>query len=488
MKVLMMTYPGRTRKVKNQMIKTLLTLILVLLFSSAIASKPDSLKVGSFGVVKIYKPVSEPTEVILFISGDGGWNLGVVDMAIAFSGMNAMVVGIDITRYYKNLQKTNSECYYPASDFENLSKTIQEKYKFNEYINPVIVGYSSGATLAYGILAQAPAHTFKGVISLGFCPDIEINRTLCTGSGLKSHVLKEGKSFFLEANSNLQEPFYVLQGQIDKVCDFKSTSDYLKQIPNSFLVSLPGVGHGFSVQRNWMPQMKDAFNKIIATDASKINVADAEINRPDLVDISGLPYHLVNAAGDSIKGIMFFISGDGGFTSFDESICSEFAKKGYAVIGLDALKYFWGRKEATDVVADVQKLLTYYKNYWKKSDIIFVGYSFGADALPVIVNRLSAEFKSQTKIVGLLSPTTSADLEIHVGDMLSLRAKAGQYDLAIELNNLTFARTVCLYGDDEKEEIKSKISNPKIEFVTVKGGHHFSSDFKKLTELILQKK
>jgi type IV secretory pathway VirJ component len=72
--------------------------------------------------------------------------------------------------------------------------------------------------------------------------------------------------------------------------------------------------------------------------------------------------------------------------------------------------------------------------------------------------------------------------------MLSLRAKAGLYDLATEINNLTFTRTVCLYGDDEKQEVRRNILNPKVEFVTVKGGHHFSSDFKKLTELILQEK
>lgn len=469
------------------MTKPLVALLLLFLTLTAIATPTDSLKVGIFGQVKIYKPLSEPSQVILFISGDGGWNLGVVDMAIAFTGMNTMVIGIDITRYYKNLQKSASECYYPASDFENLSKTVQEKYKFKEYINPVIVGYSSGATLAYGILAQAPAHTFKGVISLGFCPDIEINRTLCAGSGLKSHVLKEGKSFYLEACQTLQEPFYVLQGAVDQVCDFKSTSDYLKQISNSHLVALPSVGHGFSVQKNWMPQMKDSFNKIIASGTSQSEGVITAGNRPDLTDIGGIPYHLINAKNDSIKGIMFFISGDGGFTSFDQSICDEFAKKGYPVIGLDALKYFWGKKEASNVVADVQKLLMYYKDYWHKSEFIFVGYSFGADAMPVIVNRLNQEIKIHTRIVGLLSPTTSADLEIHVGDMLSIRAKPGQYDLAVELNNLTFARTVCLYGDDEKQEIRSKITNPKIEFVTVKGGHHFSSDFKKLTELILQK-
>lgn len=208
--------------------------------------------------------------------------------------------------------------------------------------------------------------------------------------------------------------------------------------------------------------------------------------QPYVMQLKGLPYHLTNANNDNIKGLVFFISGDGGYASFDQSICSEFAKKGYPVIGLDALKYFWQEKNPEEVVADVQKLLTYYKNYWHKSEIIFVGYSFGADAIPVIVNRLGAEFRSQIRIVGLLSPTASADLEIHVGDMLSIKNKPGKYDTSQELNRLSFARTVCIFGEDEKNEIKSKIFNTRVEFVTVKGGHRFGSNFKFLAESILK--
>src|SRR5665648_144497 len=151
-------------------------------------------------------------------------------------------------------------------------------------------------------------------------------------------------------------------------------------------------------------------------------------DQTDYIELSGLPCHLTYVQNESIKGLVFFISGDGGYTSFDQSICNEFATKGFPVIGLDALKYFWKEKDTLTVVADVQKLLSYYKTYWRKSEFIFVGYSFGADAMPVIVNRLEAEFKSHTKIVGLLSPSASADLEIHIGDMLSIKAKAGQYD------------------------------------------------------------
>ncbi|SPZ91950.1 Type IV secretory pathway, VirJ component [Sphingobacterium multivorum] len=49
-----------------------------------------------------------------------------------------------------------------------------------------MVGYSYGATLVYGLIAQAPAGTFRGGIALGFCPDITIAKPLCKGSGLSS--------------------------------------------------------------------------------------------------------------------------------------------------------------------------------------------------------------------------------------------------------------------------------------------------------------
>ena len=159
---------------------------------NAFASSIDTLKVGAFGKVTIYKPKGTPNAVVLFVSGDGGWNSGVVDMAKNIVDQGALVAGIDIQHYFNAIKKEKSKCYYPAGDFEELSLLLQKKVKMNQYLKPILVGYSSGATLVYGMLAQAPANTFSGAIALGFCPDIETDKTLCDGSGLTSHVLKEG--------------------------------------------------------------------------------------------------------------------------------------------------------------------------------------------------------------------------------------------------------------------------------------------------------
>src|SRR5215213_5738513 len=51
----------------------------------------DTLTFGHFGRVVLYRRTEQPANVVLFISGDGGWNLGVVDMARELSTMDALV-------------------------------------------------------------------------------------------------------------------------------------------------------------------------------------------------------------------------------------------------------------------------------------------------------------------------------------------------------------------------------------------------------------
>jgi type IV secretory pathway VirJ component len=81
-------------------------------------------------------------------------------MARELSSLDVLVAVIDINRYLKSLKNSKDACSYPAADFEALSKYIQKKLNFPRYKVPVLVGYSSGATLVYAILAQAPPNTF----------------------------------------------------------------------------------------------------------------------------------------------------------------------------------------------------------------------------------------------------------------------------------------------------------------------------------------
>lgn len=461
-----------------------LILLLILSSISAKAYVSDSLQYGVFGKLKVYQSGTVPKQLVLFISGDGGWNQGVIDMASNFVSMDAMVVGIDIRTYLKNLQKSKAACYYPAADFENLSKFIQKQYHYKNYVSPLLAGYSSGATLVYGILAQSPANTFSGAIALGFCPDIQINKSLCSGSGLKSHPLGKEKGFYLEATTNLQEPFIALQGMQDQVCDFKTTAGFLKQIPNAKLVALQKVGHGYSVQKNWVPQLKEAYTEIVSKKQAEAKNSHEEINESQLKD---LPVHTITSTANPGKPIVFLITGDGGYTSFDQAFCKELAGNGMPVVALDALKYFWNEKTPATTTADVEKLLSFYKNKWQRDKIILIGYSFGADAFPFIYNNLNKNSQENIKLLVMLSPATEADFEIHITDMLSLPRGRRQYDVSAEVNKIKNLKIVCLYGSEEDPEIKSEIKNPEVSFVTVPGGHHYNNAYKELVDIIIQK-
>lgn len=176
----------------------------------SLASVPDkdaaidtgSVTYGKFGKITVYMPAGKPTAVVLFVSGDGGWKGIITNMAKTLTGEGAMVLGIDARHYSYYLSKRTSDCLYPAADFEELSLSVQKKYKFTTYYKPVLAGYSYGAVLVYGILVQAPANTFKGAIALGFCPDINLKRPMCKGAGLTQRVLKPGVSFYLEGQKS----------------------------------------------------------------------------------------------------------------------------------------------------------------------------------------------------------------------------------------------------------------------------------------------
>ena len=45
-----------------------------------------------------------------------------VDKAREIAALGALVVGIDITYYLKQLERSSESCVYPAADFELLSK------------------------------------------------------------------------------------------------------------------------------------------------------------------------------------------------------------------------------------------------------------------------------------------------------------------------------------------------------------------------------
>jgi type IV secretory pathway VirJ component len=444
---------------------------LIIISEAQSASLTDSVNVTPFGKVFIYKQTTTPQNITIMISGDGGWKSGVISFAETFSEMNTIVIGVDILRYFKELRQRTDECYNVTADFVQLATEIEKKYNFPDYVPPVIMGYSSGATLVYGILAQARPGTFAGGISLGFCPDVELPKMLCQINGLTGKVLVPGKSFLFQPDAKLGNPWVVLQGQQDQICNFTEVEDFVRKTAEAELIPLPKVGHGFSKWSDFMPQWKDAYKKLTKQDKP---VSDTTINTGRIKD---LPLVITTEKIQSNSApIALLISGDGGWYGFEQRIADGLAKQGIPTIGLDSKKYFWNRTTPEETAADISKSLSYYSKEWGKKRFLLIGYSLGSEIVPFIVTRLSEEMKAQVNLAVLLSPETTTDFEIHISNMLGMGNRQNTYNVTDEIIKMQSVPTLIIYGEGEKPKIPGLLIGTSVKINYIPGDHHYKFD------------
>jgi type IV secretory pathway VirJ component len=465
--------------------KTILCFFLFLFFIPLLIAKEESMTFEPFGKITLYSKSAQPGNVALFVSGDGGWNLGVVDMARELASLDALVVGIDINHFLKEKEASSEKCLYPAADFEALSKFVQMKLQYPSYRTPVLIGYSSGATLIYAVLVQAPPNTFLGGISLGFCPDLLLTKQMCRGSGLEWTTGPKGKGYnFLPATS-LEVPWIALQGTIDQVCESNSTESFVKEVSQGKIMVLPKVGHGFSVPKNWMAQFTQAFSSITAR-VTKEDAAPAATPNGKSRVLSDLPLIEVPATGGHSDIMGVIITGDGGWGVTDRGIAQNLAATGISVVGLNSLHYFWNRKTPEQTAADLNRILQHYSALWNRNKVMVIGYSFGADVLPFALNRISRESQEKIKAVAFLGLSSTADFQFHLTDWFGSSKRPTAQMVRPELEKLRGRKMLCFYGTDDDDALCGQLDQGLVKAIPIQGGHRFGRGYKPIVDAILK--
>ena len=458
------------------------TLCLCLGLSTAGAAPGEPMSFGAFGEVSIYRGRNEPHDVVLFLSGDGGWNLGVISMAQRLTGKGAIVAGIDIRHYLAQLENSADKCVSPAADLENLSRYVQSKLALAHYVQPTLVGYSSGATLVYAALAEASDGQFKGALSIGFCPDLDLKKPVCKGAGIEAATRRDAKGRLIGVDfltaKRLPGKWISLQGEIDQVCPPPATQKFVTAVPGAGIVMLPKVGHGYSVEKNWVPQFEAAYEGITAAPAS----ADESAPSP----VADLPLIVVPAArGKSSPWFGIFLSGDGGWVGLDRGVSNALAKHNIPIVGWDSLKYFWSPRTPEGAAQDLDRVVRHFARKWGKTHVLLIGYSQGADTLPFMVNRLPAQTHDMVGLTTLLGISDNALFEFHVQNWLG--NPSGGLATAPELHHWTGAPYLCLYGENDKDSVCEQMAGEDGLAVKMPGGHHFGGSYANIAGEILSR-
>lgn len=189
------------------------------------------------------------------------------------------------------------------------------------------------------------------------------------------------------------------------------------------------------------------------------------------------------AASGANDTVTLFYSGDGGWRDLDMQVAGEMAKGGYPVVGIDAMRYFWQHKSPEQASQDLAQLMQLYRQKWAAKHFVLAGYSFGADVLPALYNRLPSRDRQDVSAILLLALARSGSFEIEVQGWLG---KAGQEaPTGPELSQLPAAKVLCVYGKEDLEGSGCTQAEAGGERLQLPGGHHFDENYPALAARLL---
>jgi type IV secretory pathway VirJ component len=431
-----------------------LTLAAALFCTPAFAA--DMIDGAHFGPIRVVVPQGDVDGYAVLFSGESGWTADDDKALSLLQQKGVLAAGVDTKVYLSHIAALLAgpnppACLQFGNDIEGLSKQLQRLHPSKSYLSPILVGRGAGGTLAYAALAQAPANTLAGAISLDPATSFATPAPPCFQGGAR---MDEQGRYVPRAVQNLHGFWTV-------ALDGHATAREKDRIRNLQVEGVPVDIREISGD----------------DDASTIaSIVTPHLTRPARGDVASLP--LIELPADKPSRLLAVVlSGDGGWRDIDKSIAEVLQKNGVAVIGFDCLRYFWWKKMPDQAAADLSEVLTEYSAKWGTDRIALIGYSFGADVLPAIYDRLPPSLRGKIALVSLLGLESKADWEIRVSGWLGAPPSAAATPVAPELAKIPAQLIQCYYGVEDHASACTSLLAPPAELIATRGGHHFGQDY-----------
>jgi type IV secretory pathway VirJ component len=431
---------------------------------------PQLLSHGLFSDVRIFRPGGTPKQFVLLLSGNDSLSATEQQLADKMVNAGAMVAAVPVVPFYRRLEAQDGKCTYAVGAFENLARHVQAFDKLPTYLLPMLVGSGRASSAAYAVLAQAPSGIFASALSLDFCPRLMFKTPLCTANALRSQAAADGGVDVLPAAVSLAAPWTALQGTADAACKPADAQAFVQRVASATWIAAPASNTA-------APAVPVAFDAAYATLAAQEKGLD-----PPPPKLADLPIVELPASGSGTR-FAVLLSGDGGWAGIDKGIAAALVAQGVPVAGFDSLRYFWSARTPEGLATDLDRVIRYYAARWKRSDVILIGYSQGADVLPFALNRLPPRTRSRVRLTALLGLAQKASFEFHVSNWIG---PSGDKPIAPEARKLAAATTLCIYGKDERDSLCPQLAPDHARALALSGGHHFGGDYDKLASHILE--
>lgn len=340
---------------------------------------------------------------------------------------------------------------------------------------PIVVGTGDGASLAYLAAAQARPQELHAAVSIDFHPGLPAGMTPCREIGWLDSA-ENSTSATLEPLHHLNTPWFVFQAETGLKQGIPPLGTlFISRVPDARLTDikepLAPPYHGAS-----LPEFISLMQWLDPRIAHQVTGTAA---------LTGLPLTEVPALKPGDDRLVVMLSGDGGWAALDRGVSAKLAAQGIGTVGLDSLSYFWKKRTPEETAAAVTGIIDWYTEHWNKQRVILFGYSFGADVLPFIVNRLPSRVLARIEQVVLAGPGHRASFEFHLTNWLGDKLEDG-LPVADEIRRMPELRVICLYGSEEgSASACPDLKNTTVILRKLPGDHHFDDDYARVAEAAL---
>lgn len=400
-----------------------------------------------------------------------GRNNTTEEYAKKFSELSYYVGIVDNQALLNSTTNQNSHCLNIAEKLSDISSQMQTHLSLNTDDLPILVGTDESAASIYVALAQASEHKFHAAVGINFSTAIDAHSPLCEQETF-SQANEEKKSQLIPVK-RLPTSFYIFQNKelnssladakfAEKVSNIKLTvTDDKKQSAQAEAIQI----------LQWLdPRLVDQ----ISSDSSDSDLPLIEVG----VDLAQL--------SKKTDSLAIILTGDGGWAEIDKNIAKILAEKGVPTVALDSLSYFWKVRTPEETAKDVEAIISQYLEKWNKKKVILIGYSFGADVLPLVANNLNTDIQGKISLIALLGMGKTAAFEFRLSSWMNADTNPNRIPILPAIEKMKWANSICIYGIDDDAANCLPTEQLGVKIISMPGDHHFDEKYDVLVQHILE--